>query len=183
MNIFSKIRRRICNANRIRKISKYCVFNTPKKNIKILGDCYVFGTPKIIFNGKCTIFPNVSFAGDGEFNIGNNVGIGKGCSLYASKSAGVSIGNDIGIGANTYIIDCDHGIVVSNMPMMDQPHKTGPIKIANNVWIACNCVVLRNTVLEEGVVVAAGSVIKGQTKANSIYTGVPARFTKERPNE
>lgn len=49
-----------------------------------------------------------------------------------------------------------------------------PVVIKNHCMIYSNATVLPGAILEEGVVVASGSVIAGQTTPWTIYRGVPA---------
>ena len=63
-------------------------------------------------NIKCgknvTIYPDVMFFGDGRIEIGDNVDIGNGTIIYATKSGGgVTIDSNT---AQCYIFDMDHGI-------------------------------------------------------------------------
>jgi acetyltransferase-like isoleucine patch superfamily enzyme len=50
------------------------------------------------------------------------------------------------------------------------------IKIANNVFIGYGAVILPGTVIEDNVIVGAGSIARGRLKTNSIYAGVPTKF-------
>ena len=51
----------------------------------------------------------------------------------------------------------------------------GTIDIGNNVFIGVNSVILRNTIIEDNVVIGAGSVVSGHLEANSVYAGNPAK--------
>lgn len=55
-----------------------------------------------------------------------------------------------------------------------------PIVIGDNVWIGRGCLVLPGCVIEEGVVVAANSVVRGRLEKDGIYGGRPAKFIKSR---
>jgi virginiamycin A acetyltransferase len=56
----------------------------------------------------------------------------------------------------------------------------GGIIIGDDVWIGANCVVLDGAVLEDGVVVAAGSVVRSRLKAYGVYAGIPICHIKQR---
>lgn len=49
-----------------------------------------------------------------------------------------------------------------------------PITIGNNVWITSNCTILPGTVIEDNVILSAGSVAKGKLESGWIYRGNPA---------
>lgn len=52
------------------------------------------------------------------------------------------------------------------------------IIIGNNVFIGLNAVILPGTVIGDNVIIAAGSIVKGEIKSNSIYGGSPAKYIK-----
>ena len=183
MSILSRLFKKITYSSRRSRINKFSLFETRKSNVKILGKIYIFGTPKLIFKGRCCIFPNVSFSGNGTITFGDGVDIGKDVSIYSSKDGGVEIGNDVGIAANSYIIDCDHGTNLKNgTPMMKQPLIVEKITIGNDVWIGANSLILMGSTVEDGVVVGANSLVKGHLISNSIYVGSPVKKLKERNN-
>ena len=134
-------------------------------------------------NVKCgkdvTIFPDVMFFGDGRIEIGDNVNIGNGTIIYASKCGGVSIGNNTMIAAQCYVIDTDHGIEKSTL-MREQPNTVSPVRIGEDVWIAAGTKVLRGSVLEDGCVIGAQAVVKGCIPKNAIAVGIPARVKRYR---
>lgn len=56
--------------------------------------------------------------------------------------------------------------------------KTKPVKIGKNVFIGCNCLILKGTEIGERSVVGAGSVVCGVFPADSIIAGNPARIIR-----
>lgn len=126
-----------------------------------------------------TIYPDVMLFGDGLIEIGDNVDIGNGTFIYASKSAGVKIGNNTMIAGQAYIIDADHGIKKGKL-IRNQDNTVAPICIGNDVWIAAGCKVLKGSVIHDGAVIGANSVVKGDITENAIAVGSPARVKKYR---
>ena len=125
------------------------------------------------------IYPDVMFFGDGQIEIGDNVAIGNGTIIYASKEGGVSIGNDTMIAAQCYIIDTDHGIK-KNTLIRKQSNVVSSIKIGEDVWIAAGVKILRGSSLGDGCVIGAQSVVKGNFLPNSVSVGVPAKTIRFR---
>jgi acetyltransferase-like isoleucine patch superfamily enzyme len=50
-----------------------------------------------------------------------------------------------------------------------------PICIGNGVWITSNCTILPGTVIEDNVILSAGSVASGVLESGWIYRGNPAQ--------
>ena len=69
--------------------------------------------------------------------------------------------------------------IFSNFKKVENEHLlTGDIVIGENVWIGSNVVILRNTTIGDTSVIAAGSVVIKDCKANTMYAGVPAKEIK-----
>lgn len=51
----------------------------------------------------------------------------------------------------------------------------GTIDIGNNVFIGVNSVILRNAVIDDNVIVGAGSVVSGHLYSNCVYASNPAK--------
>ena len=50
--------------------------------------------------------------------------------------------------------------------------------IEDAVWIGSNSIILPGALIRKGCVIAAGSVVKGETRPNCIYAGNPAKLIK-----
>jgi acetyltransferase-like isoleucine patch superfamily enzyme len=57
--------------------------------------------------------------------------------------------------------------------------KTAPVKIADNVWIGMNAVILKGVTIGENSVVAAGSVVTKTVEPNTVVAGNPAVVVKQ----
>ena len=57
--------------------------------------------------------------------------------------------------------------------------KTAPVKIADNVWIGMNAVILKGVTIGENSVVAAGSVVTKSVPPNTVVAGNPAVVVKQ----
>ena len=110
-----------------------------------------------------------------SIRVGNDCFFSYGVIIVCSKF--VEIGNDVWVGEYTSIRDATHVFSV-NQPLGSKPDITEPIKIGNNVWIGRGCLILPGSIIEENVVIAANSVVKGFLKAGSLYGGTPAKFIK-----
>ena len=127
-----------------------------------------------------TIYPEVVFFGDGLITIGDNVDIGNGTVIYASKcGGGVTIGSNTVIAAQCYIIDMDHG-TQADKRIVEQTNSVAPVIIGEDVWIAANATVLKGSDIKDGAVIGAKSLVKGEIPENAIAVGIPATVKKYR---
>lgn len=118
--------------------------------------------------------------GSGDVVIGERVTLNSGVVIYTGN--GVSIGNDVAVAANTTFAATNHEFADRTRPIRTQgfrPSKGG-IVVEDDVWIGANVVLLDGTVLRRGVVVAAGSTVRGEVPPFAIVAGAPARKIGER---
>ncbi len=118
--------------------------------------------------------------GSGDVVIGAWSVINSGCVVYTGN--GVKIGNQVAIAANCTFAPVNHAYHDKNRPIREQgflPSKGG-IVIEDDVWIGANCVLLDGTILRQGCVIAAGSVVRGEIPAYSVNAGQPLRVIGHR---
>lgn len=153
--------------------------NQDADGLKIFGTIFLINK-NILCGRNLILYPNVMFFGDGEIVIGNNVSIGNDTLIYSTKNGGgISIGDNTQIAGQSYIIDMDHGIK-KGIKIKDQPNNSAPISIGNDVWIGANCTVLKGSIIEDGAVIGAKSLVNSKIIKESISLGIPAKFLKER---
>lgn len=150
----------------------------PHKKFALVGKITLINT-NIKIGENVIIYPDVMFFGDGPIIIGDNVAIGNGTIIYSSKFAGVFIGSNTMIAAQSYIIDTDYGISKDQL-MREQKKTHAPIHIGQDVWIAANVTVLKGSIINDGAVIAAKALVKGEIPQNAIVAGIPAKVIKYR---
>lgn len=89
----------------------------------------------------------------------------------------VTIGNNVSIAYNVLIQDSDYHTTY-NEDGIPKP-VTLPITIEDNVWIGANVIILKGVSIDEGSIVAAGSVVTKSVPAYSLVGGNPARIIKQ----
>lgn len=95
------------------------------------------------------------------------------CRRYA-----VIIEDNVDIGPHTKIWTLSHD------PHHNQHQlKGGVVHIKHHAWIASSAIILPNVCIEEGAVVAAGSVVTKNIHAKQIVAGVPAKVVGMRTND
>lgn len=111
--------------------------------------------------------------GAGDVFIGPHTVINSGCVLYTGN--GIRMGTGVAIAANCTFAPVNHEYKRRDIPIRSQgfrPSKGG-IVIGDDVWIGANCVFLDGTVIGDGCVIAAGSVVRGTLEAYTVYGGSP----------
>ncbi len=142
----------------------------------VRGSCIAVGAHSVIDS-----FVKVKPAGgSGDLLIGEHVVINSGCVLYTGQ--GITIGNHVAIAANCTLAPVNHAYQDKHRLIREQgflPGKGG-IVIEDDVWVGANCVLLDGAVLRRGCVVGAGSIVRGELAAYTIYAGQPLRVVGER---
>ncbi len=169
----------IVSFNLFKKVKAYIYFGCGcvkiQKNVTINGFCknIDFGDDIIFYSNSI-----IELQRDANLKIGSHVIFSFGSLLSCSKS--IQIGNDVQIGEYTSIRDTTHDYTNHGKPIMENKNISKPIVIGNNVWIGRNCLISPGTVIEDGVVIGANTLVKGYLKANHIYAGNPMKEIKSR---
>ncbi len=138
--------------------------------------CYAGCSFAIGENGHCTI---------GDFTLLN------GALIMAEEN--IEIGSHCLVSWNVGIADSDFHPLAPAQRLIDAqalaPYfknrpprpklKTAPVKIADNVWIGMNAVILKGVTIGENSVVAAGSVVTKSVEPNTVVAGNPAVVVKK----
>ena len=126
-------------------------------------------------NFKLETDANLRVLENGKLKIGNDCFIN--CGSYITVMGSTEIGNGCMIGPNVMIFDHDHdykceGGISSGGSVL------GSIIIGNNVWIGAGCIILKGTRIGDGAVIAAGSVVKENIPANTLFYQERTNHTK-----
>ena len=112
-----------------------------------------------------------------------NLSIGSNFSLhefsYIDAAGHIEIGDNVSIAHNCSIISFEHTWDEPKTPIKYNPTKIGKVVIGKDVWIGCGVRILSNSSIEDRVVVAAGSVVKGNLESGYLYGGIPAKRLKK----
>lgn len=139
------------------KMHQIVNYNLYKNKVKIFGIPFLVHRKNISIGENSRINPSVVMYGHGGIEIGENVTLSHGVSIY-------STGYDTNEWENNKI---------------NKIHKSGSVKIEKNSWIGANSIILKDVTIAEGCVVAAGSVvIKSLQEPNTLYAGNPAQKVK-----
>lgn len=105
--------------------------------------------------------------------LGERVGIRAYCTV--SASAGVTVGDDVVIGAMCSIVDSDHSWRTGDPNVLRNPSSAAPIKIGEGTWLGDGVRVLKGATIGRRCAIGANSVVKGVIPDFSIAVGTPAR--------
>ena len=90
----------------------------------------------------------------------------------------IQIGDFNMFGPDVYITDSDHTFG-PNISPSKAPMNIGTVSIGNHCWIGAKSTILKNVVLEDNCVVAAGAVVTKSFPAGSVIGGIPAKLLKQ----
>ena len=140
------------------------ITSTDKGSIQIHGNVSVGDFSKII-------------AKSGNVIIEKNVFIGNGCILVSRKD--ISIGEGTLIGEYVVIRDQDH--ISNQSSIKDSGFYSDPIIIGKNCWLGAKVSVLRGSVIGDGAVIGAHSLVRGYIPPYTLAVGCPAKVIKHLP--
>lgn len=102
----------------------------------------------------------VSFRGTGNIGIGSWCAVGKGFTVISS---------------NHSMSRASMSFRVFDLIGERQPTEPADVAIGHGCWIGDNVTVLPGSVVGAGVVIGAGSVVRGEVRPYEVIAGVPAR--------
>jgi acetyltransferase-like isoleucine patch superfamily enzyme len=109
--------------------------------------------------------------------IGDRCVIGRGSHIIAHQS--ITLGDDVWIGPYVYITDQNHGYEDLDVPIGRQFPVNRPVSIGAGSWLGSGAIILPGARIGRNVVVAAGSVVRGDVHDHCVVAGVPARVIRE----
>lgn len=173
--VFMKLNK-VCYGKKIKMIGWPFVFRYPHASITIGENVTINST---FFSNLIGLYQRTIIVArdNGEIYIGDRVGI-SGATIYAREK--IQIGDDTLIGANTKILDNDFHPINSNKRKQGDLKNlpTSSVRIGDNVFIGCNCIILKGTCIGNNSVVGAGSIVHGNFPDNVIIAGNPAKIIR-----
>lgn len=136
-------------------------------------------------NGKITLSSGVVLdtgvrivaAREGYVDIG--IGSEIGYRTIINSGGRTSIGKFVMIAGNCNLNSSSHGTELKSY-LKENQHVHGSIDIDDDVWIGSGVSILMNTVINKGSIISSNSLVSGNIKEFSFYSGVPAKFIKYR---
>lgn len=126
----------------------------------------------------------------GQANIASGVEIGVGSYINSGTVHSGRIGSFCAIAYDVHIGPTEHNsqswtmspyCLIASGEDSHFSHKDVPAPvIGNDVWIGAGVIVLRGATIGDGVILAAGSIVRGNVPSYEIWGGVPAKKIKNR---
>lgn len=129
-------------------------------------------------------FVKIKFSGgEGDVSIRSGTYLNSGVVIYSGN--GLSLGRGVLVAANTTFAPTNHEYSSREKTIAEQGFKQsrGGIVVKDDCWIGANCVLLDGTILGQGCVVAAGSVVSGVWPEYAVIAGNPAKVVRYRGTE
>ena len=108
--------------------------------------------------------------------VGDRCVIGARSTLVAHDS--IEIGDDVWFGQGVFVADASHGYQDPDVPIGEQFGAHQPVRIGAGTWIGHGAIVLPGATVGRNVVVAAGSVVRGDVPDHSVVGGAPAKVLR-----
>lgn len=108
------------------------------------------------------------------------VGDGSRVGLRVFLDGPIRIGKEVSVGTDARLLGGTH-------ELGDGRRRAGrnvaqPIVVGDGAWIGAGATIMGGVTIGEGCVVAAGAVVIEDTKADSLYAGVPAVYKRGLPD-
>jgi acetyltransferase-like isoleucine patch superfamily enzyme len=125
---------------------------------------------------RCAFERGIHITARGGVRLGRHCNINHGVLL--DGGGGLVIGSFVNISPEALLLTTEHD---PESPVFEGRDRK--VVVGDRVWIASRAMILPGSTVGEGVVVAAGAVVRGDVPPWSIVAGNPARVVKSRSRE
>lgn len=132
--------------------------------------------------GDRVVVGSHSWWGGSDVSIGDDTFINVGCSF--DNSAPITIGARVALAPGVTITTGTHEVGdlgPGRRTGRAGTNRVAPVVIGDDCWIGTRVVILPGVVVAPGCIVGAGALVTRSTEPNGVYTGVPARRTRDLP--
>lgn len=139
-------------------IHRFINYKLYKNKVILYGVPTLIHRENIYIENYSRINPDVVLYGHGRINIGENVTLSHGVSIYST------------------------GYDTTNWQERKfmKKHIHEAVTIHDNTWVGAHSIILKGVEIAEGCIIAAGSVVTNSlTESNALYAGNPAKFIKK----
>ncbi len=139
---------------------------------------FLMNATQIFIGKRVRIFPGLRAEchANGSLTVGDNVAIGQ--CLHVTCMGHLSIGEGSLITGHVSITDIEHEYQKIEVPVLDQPAIWRKTEIGRNCFIGMGARIQAGTILGDGCIVGANSVVRGVFPDYCVIVGVPGRVVK-----
>ena len=123
--------------------------------------------------------PDVVISSIRNLKLGGNVYIGGGGAKIHCEG-GVTIGFNSKIGEGCFIMTTNHNYLSETRVPFDHIGLMQKVEIGENCWIGAKSIICPGVKIEDGAIVAMGSVVTKSVPKGAIVGGNPAKIIKHR---
>ncbi len=121
---------------------------------------------------KCGKHTNIKKGADFGMGYGIELGDNSDLGLNCKVNGPLKIGNNVMMGPDVMIFTTNHNTERVDLPMKVQGnHPKKKVIIGNDVWIGARSIILPGVIIEDGAIIAAGSVVTKSVPAFAIVGG------------
>lgn len=159
----------------------YCGSNT-----LIDSSVRIIGLENLSLGSNVRIDAGAIIIASGQIRIGSRVHIGANCYLEGRGGIFIEDFANISSFVSVHTVSDDASGSSLTNPTIPEKFKSlsiGEVIIRRHALLFTKCTILPGTVVDEGAVIGAHSLVGGRVRPWSVYAGVPARFKKDRKRD
>lgn len=175
LEIFGKLRK-----NKIKISGNNNVLYIGKNTILRDSNIFIKGNDNILYIGNDCVVNNTSIILDNEnseVRIGNKTSIAK-AQIVSLEPYMIKIGEDCMLSYDIEIRNTDSHKIYDKTTNK-RINEGNSISIGNHVWLGMRAIILKGVNIEDNSIIAGGSIVTKDVKANTIVSGNPAKLIKE----
>ncbi|CDA08717.1 transferase [Fusobacterium nucleatum YWH7199] len=175
LEIFGKLRK-----NKIKISGNNNILYVGKNTILRNSNISINGNNNIIYIGEDCTINSTSIILDNEsteIRIGSKTSIAK-AQIVSLEPYKIEIGEDCMLSYDIEIRNTDSHKIYNKITNK-RINEGNSVNIGNHVWLGMRAIILKGVNIEDNVIVAAGSIVTKDVKADTVVSGNPAKPIRE----
>lgn len=164
--------------SRLRYIARSMQFERAGPGCVMGARVHFYGSPRVSIGKASGLRDDVKLHGPGAIEIGSGSSINDRTRVVALNR--VTIGDDVMIAPDCYIIDVDHHFGDVARPITQQGYDIAPVVIGDGAWLGAKVIVTKGVNIGRHAVIGAGSVVTKDIPDYAIAGGCPAKIIRVR---